>query len=124
MESRFFYREFKISQYADDTTVFVSDLESAENLFQLLRNAFQKFSALEINKSKTEGMWLGANRNKTSKHFDIAWPFEPICALGVNFSYHNDVSHQKNFEQKLSSMKTLLIYGSPENSHYMVVIQF
>ena len=104
---KIFDREFKISQYADDTTVFVSDLKSAENLFKLL-NAFQKCSGLEINKSKTEGMWLGANRNKTSKHFDIAWPFEPICALGVNFSYHNDVSHQKNFEQKLSSMKTLL----------------
>ena len=104
---KIFDREFKILQYADDTTVFVSDFKSAENLFKLL-NAFQKCSGLEINKSKTEGMWLGANRNKTFKHFDIAWPFEPICALGVNFSYHNDVSHQKNFEQKLSSMKTLL----------------
>ena len=96
---KIFDREFKISQYADDTTVFVSDLESAENLFKLL-NAFQQCSGLEINKSKTEGMWLGANRNKTSKHFDIAWPFEPICALGVNFSYHNDVSHQKKFRTK------------------------
>ena len=32
-------KEFKISQYADDTTVFVSDIRSAQNLFQLL-NAF------------------------------------------------------------------------------------
>ena len=57
---KIFDREFKISQYADDTTVFVSDLE---NLFKLL-NAFQKCSGLEINKSKNEGMWLGANRTE------------------------------------------------------------
>ena len=28
-------------------------------------------SGLEINKSKNEGMWLGASRNKKTKHFDI-----------------------------------------------------
>ena len=32
-------KEFQISLYADDTTVFVSDIRSAQNLFQLL-NAF------------------------------------------------------------------------------------
>ena len=45
-------KEFKLSQYADDTTAFVSDLKSATNLFQLLSN-FQECSGLEINKSKT-----------------------------------------------------------------------
>ena len=56
--------EFKLSQYADDTTAFVSDLKSVTNLFQLFSN-FQECSGLEINKSKTEGLWLGANRNNT-----------------------------------------------------------
>ena len=60
-------------------------------------------------------MWLGANQNKKSKHFDIAWPSEPVCALGIHFSYNEDVSHQKNFEQKLTSMKTLLNIWYPRN---------
>ena len=111
---KIFDNEFKVSQYADDTTAFVADLGSAENLLKLL-DAFQRCSGLEINRSKTEGMWLGANRNKKSKHFDIAWPSEPVCALGIHFSYNEDVSHQKNFEQKLTSMKTLLNIWYPRN---------
>ena len=59
-------KEFKLSQYADDTTAFVSDTKSAINLFKLLSN-FQEWSGLEINKSKTERMWLGASRRNTSK---------------------------------------------------------
>ena len=71
-------------------------------------DAFKKCSDLEINKSKTEGMWLGASRNKKTKRFDITWPSESVYALGIHFSYNEEVSHQKNFEQKLTSMKTLL----------------
>jgi len=109
-----FDKEFKVSQYADDTTAFVADLQSAENLFKLL-HAFQKCSGLEINTTKTEGMWLGANRNKKTKHFDIAWPSEPVFALGIHFTYSDEVSHQKNFEQKLTSMKNLLNIWYPRN---------
>ena len=109
-----FDKEFKVSQYADDTTAFVADLESAENLFKLL-HAFQKCSGLEINTTKTEGMWLGANRNKKTKHFDIAWPSEPVFALGIHFTYRDEVSHQKNFEQKLTSVKNLLNIWYPRN---------
>ena len=109
-----FDKEFKVSQYADDTTAFVADLQSAENLFKFL-HAFQKCSGLEINTTKTEGMWLGANRNKKTKHFDIACPSEPVFALGINFTYSDEVSHQKNFEQKLTSMKNLLNIWYPRN---------
>ena len=49
-------RGFKLSQYADDTTAFVSDTKSAINLFKFLSN-FQECSGLEVNKSETEGMW-------------------------------------------------------------------
>ena len=42
---KIFVSEFKISQYADDTTVCVSDLESAQNLFKLL-NIMHSRSAL------------------------------------------------------------------------------
>ena len=48
-------KEYKISQYADDTTAFISVASSAENLFELLR-IYQDLSGLELHKSKTEGM--------------------------------------------------------------------
>lgn len=62
-------KEFKISQYADDTTAFVADALSAQNLFEVLR-AFQETSGQEINTSKTKGMW--SCKHNTSTPFDIA----------------------------------------------------
>ena len=100
-------KEYKISQYADDTTAFVPDATSAENLFETLR-IFRGVSGLELNKSKTEGMWLGSCRYNTSTPFGIAWPSEPIYALGIYFTYNEHISFKKNFEDKLNSMKKLL----------------
>ena len=107
-------KEFKISQYADDTTAFVSDTNSAENLFKLLRT-FQECSGLEINTSKTEAMWIGANKGNASTPLGITWPSEAISALGVNFSYNEKECFKKNFEEKLNAMKNLLNLWKPRN---------
>ena len=107
-------KEFKLSQYADDTTAFVSDTKSAINLFKLLSN-FQECSGLEINKSKTEGMWLGASRKNTAKPLGIAWPVNFILAPGIYFSYNDEIVYNKNFEQKLIKMKSLLNLWYPRN---------
>ena len=48
--------ETKLLQYADDTTVVLSDMDSARALFTLL-DVFKELSGLRINSSKTEGMW-------------------------------------------------------------------
>ena len=50
--------EWKLVQYADDLTAFLSDLTSAQNLFKLL-DRFGKLSGLKINYTKTEAMWIG-----------------------------------------------------------------
>ena len=56
-------KEFKISQYADDTTVFVSDIRSAQNLFHLL-HAFQKCSGFEVNRSKLDRSFVARRKQK------------------------------------------------------------
>ena len=66
-------KEIKLSQFADDTTVFVSDQDSVSNLLKLLRK-FKHASGLEINTTKTEAMWLGAWRNRTDTPFNFKWP--------------------------------------------------
>ena len=53
-------------------------------------------------------MWLGSCRHNTSTPFDIAWPLEPIYALGIYFTYNEHISFKKNFEEKLNSMKNVL----------------
>ena len=47
--------ETKVLQYADDTTAVLSNLDSANALFQQL-DLFKNLRGLEINSSKTEGM--------------------------------------------------------------------
>ena len=75
-------KETKSLQCADDTTAVLSDINSAQTLFRLLDN-FKKLSGLEVNPTKTEGMWIGSSRENKTKPFGIKWPNEPIKALGV-----------------------------------------
>ena len=93
-------------QYADDTTVILSDESSAKTLFQELE-VFKNFSGLEINSSKTEGMWIGSLKRKDEKPFGIKWPSEPIKALGTFSTYDQSLLYEKNFQEKVDSIKKL-----------------
>ncbi|RMX34821.1 hypothetical protein pdam_00022839, partial [Pocillopora damicornis] len=42
---------------------------------------------IEVNSSKTDGMWIGSLKSNDEKPFGINWPSEPIKALGVFFTY-------------------------------------
>ena len=48
------------------------------------------------------------SRDKTSKPFGIKWPDEPIKALGVYYSYDIKLLHEKNFIERLDSVKKLI----------------
>ena len=52
-------------------------------------------------------MWLGARRKNTAKPLGIAWPANSTLALGINFSYNDEIVYNKNFEQKLTRNLTL-----------------
>ena len=86
--------ETKLLQYADDTTAVLSNLNSAITLFQHL-NLFKNVSGLEVNSSKTEGMWIGSLKSNEEKPFGIKWPSEPIKALGVFFTYDQTLLYEK-----------------------------
>ena len=60
-------------------------------------------------------MWIGANKGDNSKPFNIAWPLEAICTLGINFSYDENECFQKNSVEKLKCMKNLLNLWKPRN---------
>ena len=100
-------KEIKITQYADDTTVFLRDEESVEKVLRLL-DEFKSISGLEINTSKTEAMWLGRWRDKTHTPFNFKWPKEPICALGIYFSYNTEDANKLNFEEKMKNLEKTL----------------
>ena len=99
--------ELKISQYADDTTVFVRDLDSVTSLLRVL-NEFKELSGLEINTTKTEAMWLGEWKDRTDEPFGFKWPKEPINALGVSFSYNQECANRLNFGEKIFNLEKTL----------------
>ena len=63
----------KLSLYVDDTTAFIRDDSSAASLFTLL-DQFGDLSGLKINKSKTEGLWLGSWKSRLGKD-EPSWYF-------------------------------------------------
>ena len=96
-----------ISQYADDTTVFVEDEQSAEEVFRTLE-LFKEVSGLSLNKSKCEGRWLGTLKHCRLKPFSILWPEKLTCALGVHFSYNQEQTNRLNFDDNIEKLdKTL-----------------
>ena len=69
--------EFKLTQFADDLTCSLSDIQSGKELFKLI-NKFEICSGLKLNISKTEALWIGKDKNKTEKPFNIKWSTKPI----------------------------------------------
>ena len=100
-------RVIKVSLYADDTTVFVRDPDSIAHLLTLLQK-FKNLSGLEINTTKTEGMWLGRWKNKSDTPFGFRWPRDPIKALGIFFSYDEDKTNELNFAEKIRNLEKTL----------------
>jgi hypothetical protein len=98
--------ETKILQMADDTTVFVEDINSFKLILSTIFT-FQQYAGLKLNKSKTEAMWIGSQRNSDRKPLELKWVRE-VHALGITFSYDTDVMNLKNLIGKIKSFKQIL----------------
>ena len=88
-------------------------------MFELL-NFFKVISGLKINWKKTEGMWIGSTKENNAKPLGIKWPIELIKALGVYYMYDVKLLREKNFIERLDSVKRLSIFGPREVYSSMV----
>ena len=100
-------QETKLLQYADDTMAILADTNSPKVLFELL-DRFRNISGLKINCSKTKGMWIGSLKESKEEYFGIKWPNIPIKALGVYFIHDQKLLKEKNFIERLDSIKKLI----------------
>ena len=111
-------KSIKITQYADDTTVFVKDIRSVHRLFDLLQQ-FENCSGLRINQSKSEILWLGSLRQRKDSILKLKLSDETVYALGVYFSYDEELATKRNFFEKLPKLKKILnIWSSRDISIY------
>ena len=90
------HNEVKLSQYAYDTTVLLSDVQSASKLFDLL-SLFRRCSGLKLNQTKYEMLWLGSMRHRKDIILDLQMSGEPVHALRVHFTYGLELSEKKHF---------------------------
>ena len=106
--------EIKLSLYADDMTVAVQDSNSAMKVFDMLKT-FSVESGLKVNTTKSEGMWIGKEKNNQSQPFGIKWPQAPIKALGIYHSCNNKEATVKIFEDKTESLLKQLHWWKARN---------
>ena len=80
--------EFKLSQYADDTTLILDgSQQSLQNALNILE-IFGTYSGLKVNTDKTKIIWIGKKKHSNDKlinqRFD--WNTTEFNMLGLKFS--------------------------------------
>ena len=78
--------DFKLSQYADDTTLILDGSEESFLESVILIETFGNISGLRLNIKKTEALWIGSKKDcdlKLLPEKDFKWPKKKVKALGV-----------------------------------------
>ena len=97
--------EVRITQYADDTVLFLEDApRSMQGALQEL-NTFSKFSGLSLNVEKTSCLRIGVQQQQnSSESFGCKW-VQQIKILGITFSNNNSEITKINIEPKILQVK-------------------
>ena len=90
--------QFKVTQYADDTTAFVKNERSLFKLFDIISD-FESGSGTKLNRTKTEALWLGTWKDRSEQPLGLSW-VKKLKILGIVFG-SVDVEHD-NWEPRLS----------------------
>ena len=110
--------EIFISQYADDTTLFLEGtLEAIKRLMSILR-WFKNVSGLGINVDKTKAVKLGATRDRSlywEGRYGMEWT-NKFTVLGIDYDV-NDMGEitSTNIEKKIIDIKNSSDSGKPGN---------
>ena len=96
-------QEFKIRQYADDSTCFVKDIYSLSVLFSILQK-YERGSGAKLNYSKTEAMWLGAWHACPDTPLGLTWVTK-MKVLGVWYSNGLVNVDPDNWQSKLNKLE-------------------
>ena len=104
----------KISQLADDSTLFLRsevDITNSLNLIEI----YGSYSGLILNRSKTEGIWVGSHKRDKNKFENITFKTSPIKSLGIYFSTNAEECKTMNFNRILEKSEKVLTSWSKRN---------
>ena len=79
-------QEVKLSQFAYDITLILSDIDSLKASLHCI-SIFGEISGLKLNETKTKAMWIGSKKECKNKLLNFTSIREPIKILGTYISY-------------------------------------
>ena len=104
-------QQIKISQYADDNTIFVRDTESVHAVLDIIEE-FKNISGLSLNRIKTQAMWIGRTKDNQDTPGGISWitgRSPTLKILGVIFRNVGSAGNvMQNWETKIEHMQHLI----------------
>ena len=115
-------KEFKVSQYADDTTLLLKpDYNTVVEVLRILK-WFKNISGLHINKDKTNIVKLGATRGRSipwQGKFGFKWAtnFE-ILGIHYDINHMNEITEINIFKKMCEIKKLIRIWQSRKLTPY------
>lgn len=110
--------EILLSQFADDTSLFLDGTEKSFTECIGVLNYFASISGLKVNYEKTQVVWIGSRTNSGMRFMrdsNFIWNPGVFKVLGVKFSTDIDQIVHLNFENKLTEIRRLLMLWSKRN---------
>ena len=109
-----FDNEIKLVACADDTTIFIKDLNSFYHLIHVI-DQFRNFSSLKLNMEKSELCAIGVLKGVQVAFCGCKVVYltrECIKILGIYFSYNSSLAGDKNFMDSVANVERLLAIWS------------
>ena len=105
-------REYKLSQFADDTTLLLDGSDSSLRAALNLLDQFAKFSGLKPNIEKTKCIWIGSMKNSNQRvhpEKSIEWTNGEFTLLGISYSTRLCDMIELNYNKCLDDINTLMV---------------
>ena len=102
---------YKISQYADDTSLYLDGKESSLREVLSILDSFYFLSGLKMNAEKTKLIWIGAlerSKSELCKEVNLEWGVTEFNSLGVNFSINVEDIWFLNTDKMMLEIQRLL----------------
>ena len=103
-------KKFRLSQYADDTQLFLDGTEQSLKETLNVLKLFYLMSGLKINVEKTRAIWIGSlshSNRQLCKEYKLDWSQGSFKILGVNFTAEVFDIWDVNTEQIYTSIESI-----------------
>ena len=107
-----------ISQYADDTLLFLDGTKQSFERVVFLILEYAKYSGLCMNFEKSKAIWIGNNINNNTKfmeHLPLEWNPKEFTILGIKFTADLSDIVGQNYCNKIKEMQQVINLWSKRN---------